>query len=253
MKSPPERGGNPAGPDVFLTTRWSRVVLAADLENPDAHSALSSLCQDYWRPLYHFARRRGNSPEDAQDFTQGFIMGLLEKGGIARADRARGSFRTFLLGAFCHYLANQERHRTAQKRGGGAEILSIDKDPETDFAIEAVDALTPELLYDRSWALALLERVMTRLQEEYAKAGRQVLFETLQPHLSGAAGRPGYAQLGTAMGMSESAITVAIHRMRRRYGMLLREEVSSTVDSPEAVEEELRHLIRMVSPASGVP
>lgn len=226
-------------------------MLAGDVENPEAHGALASLCQDYWRPLYHFARRKGASPEDAQDLTQGFIMGLLEKGGIARADRARGSFRTFLLGAFCHYLANQERHRTAQKRGGGTEILSIGRDPEDDFPAEAVDTLTPELLYERSWALGLLERVMTRLQEEYAKADRQLLFETLQPHLSGAAGRPGYAQLGGAIGMSESAITVAVHRMRRRYGVLLREEVAATVDTPEAIEDELRHLIRVVSPAHG--
>ena len=232
---------------VFLTTRWSRVVLAGDSDHPEAHAALSSLCEDYWRPLYYFARRKGHPPEDAQDLTQGFIMGLLESGGIARADPERGRFRTFLLAAFCHYLANQRRDQTTLKRGGGLVGRSLDEDPEAGFHQYAIETMTPERLYERAWALALLERVMAKLRAQYTKAGRTVLFEAIQPHLSGSAGRPGYARLGEKVGMSESAITVAVHRMRRRYGELLREEIAATVSTPEAVEEELRYLIQVVS------
>ena len=231
---------------AFLTTRWSRVILAGDATVADAHEALSSLCRDYWRPLYHFARRKGHSPEDAQDFTQGFIAGLLAHNGIARADRERGRFRTFLISAFCHYLANQHRDRSAQKRGGENAMLSLD-DADAGFAQQASDGVTPELEYERSWAMALLERVMGRLRDEYAGAGRLALFEKMQPHLSGAAGRPGYARLGEELGMSEGAVTVAMHRMRRRYGELLREEIAATVATPEEVEDELRHLMNVVS------
>jgi RNA polymerase sigma-70 factor (ECF subfamily) len=203
--------------------------------------------------LYYFARRKGHRPEDAQDFTQGFIAGLLEKGGIARANPERGRFRTFLLSAFCHYLSNQHREQMAQKRGGLRTILSLDEEPEAGFLGQAVDNMTPELLYERSWALALLEKVMGQLRAEYTKAGRAPLFEAIQPHLAGAAGRPGYAQLGASLGMGESAITVAVHRMRRRYGELLREEIATTVVTPEEVDDELRHLMRMVSVSPGSP
>lgn len=237
---------------VFLTTRWSRVVLAGTPDHPEAHSALSSLCQDYWRPLYYFARRKGHSPPDAQDLTQGFIAGLLESDGIVRADRERGKFRTFLIASFCHYLAKQHREQTAQKRGAGVVPISLDENAETGFFPEAAEAMTPELLYDHSWALALLSRVMARLQKEYEDAGRGDLFQIIQPHLSGGAGRPGYARLGEKIGMSESAITVAVHRMRRRYGMLLREEIAATVATPEAVDEELRYLIQIVSVSPSV-
>jgi len=227
--------------------------LAGDADHPEAHAALSSLCQDYWRPLYYFARRKGHPPADAQDLTQGFIMGLLEKGGIARADRERGSFRSFLIGAFCNYLANEHRNQLTQKRGRGVPLLSLDEDPEAGFLQQLVDVTTPELLYERAWATALLERVMARLREEYEKANRGAFFEAIQPNLSGAVGRPGYAQLGEQVGMSESALTVAVHRMRRRYGELLREEIAATVATPEAVEEELRYLINIVSASPPAP
>jgi RNA polymerase sigma factor (sigma-70 family) len=226
------------------------VVRAGDSAHPEAHEALSGLCQDYWRPLYHFAQRKGHSHEDAQDLTQGFIAALLEKGSIARANPERGRFRTYLLSAFCHYLSNQHRDQTTQKRGGNGMILSLDEGAEVGLLAQVVDTMTPEHWYERSWALALLEKVMTRLRTEYAKASRQRLFEVIQPHLSGAAGRPGYAALGASVGMSESAITVAVHRMRRRYGELLREEIAATVATPEEVEDELRHLLQVVSTAS---
>lgn len=207
------------------------------------------MCRDYWGPLYHFARRKGHQPEDAQDLTQGFILTLLEKNSIALADRERGKFRTFLLSAFCHYLANERRDRAAQKRGGGQALISWDAECEQGYLLQASDPITPERQYERSWALELLERVMSRLREEYETAGRLQLYEAIQPHISGAEGRPGWARLGATLGMSESAVTVAMHRMRRRYGDLLREEIANTVASPREVEDELRHLMHVVSAA----
>jgi RNA polymerase sigma factor (sigma-70 family) len=240
----------PAG-EEFLTTRWSRVVLAGDVDHPEAHAALSSLCQDYWRPLYHFARRKGLSNEDAQDVTQGFIMSLLEKGCFAAADQQRGRFRTFLISSFCHYLTDAYRAQSARKRGGGVAPLSLDEEPESGFSREAVETMTPELLYDRTWALAVLERVMTQLSAEYTEAGRTALFEAILPHLSKPSGRPGYSGLVESLGMSEGAVAVAVHRMRRRYGELLRKEIAATVASPEEVDDEIRHLMAVVSAAPG--
>ena len=206
----------------FLTTRWSRVVLAGNAGHPEAHAALSSLCPPNRRPLYHFARRKGLSNEDAQDVTQGFILSLLEKGGFATADQQRGRFRTFLISSFCNYLTNAYRAQSARKRGGGMATFSLDEEPESGFSREAVETMTPELLYDRTWALAVLERVMTPLSSEYTEAGRKPLSEAILPHLSRASGRPGYSGLVESLGMSEGAVAVAVHRMRRRHGELLR-------------------------------
>ena len=236
-------------PAAFATTRWSRVIRAAALSEPDQQEALADLCREYWGPLYHFARRKGHGPEDAQDLTQGFILSLLTSNGIAAADRERGKFRTFLLSAFCHYLANQHREGAAQKRGGGNLPISWDAGCEEAFLLQASDSMTPERQYEKSWALALLDRVMQRLRAEYEMANRLPLYEALQPFMSGAEGRPGYARLGADLGMSESAVTVAMHRMRRRYGELLREEISQTVTSAKELEEELRHLMHVVSVA----
>ncbi|PZR72454.1 MAG: hypothetical protein DLM73_13140 [Chthoniobacterales bacterium] len=241
------KDGRHAARAIFVTTLWSRVIRAASPADEDGREALSSLCGDYWGPLYHFARRQGRQPDDAQDLTQGFLLSLLEKNGIALANRERGKFRTFLLAAFCHYLANERRDRSAQKRGGGQAPVSWDAACEEGFLRQASHRITPELQYEKTWALTLLDRVMGRLREEYENAHRLPLYETIQPHLSGAEGRPGYARLGAGLGMSESAVTVAMHRMRRRYGQLLREEIANTVSLPEEVEDELRHLMHVVS------
>ncbi|MBS0657851.1 MAG: sigma-70 family RNA polymerase sigma factor [Verrucomicrobia bacterium] len=230
-----------------MTTRWSRVVRAGEQDGADSQEALASLCRDYWRPLFHFARRKGHSPAEAQDLTQGFICSLLESNGIARADRNKGRFRTFLLGGFCHHLAKEHRSRQAQKRGGVAAIFSLDGDPEASFAAQAAHHLTPELQFERSWALALLERIMGQLEAEYRRADRGAVFEALRPHLSGAGGRPGYAALGAEIGLSEGAVATTLHRMRRRYGELLRAEIASTVEDPAEVDDELRHLLRVVA------
>jgi RNA polymerase sigma-70 factor (ECF subfamily) len=221
--------------------------MAGDSNHPNADEALSSLCRDYWGPLYNFARRKGHSPEDAQDFTQGFIMGLVEKQGFSAADPERGRFRTFLIGAFCNYLTSARRAQSAQKRGGGHVIIPLDEDLEAGFHRHAVDGKSPELIYDQSWAFAILERVMKLLAEEYSKADRNALFQAIQPQLSGISGRLGYAKVGEALGISESAVAVAVHRMRRRYGEILRAEIAATVASTDEVEDELRHLMKIVS------
>lgn len=232
-----------------MTTRWSRVVKAGDLEQADAGKALAELCRDYWRPLYCFARGKGQTPEDSQDLTQGFLANLLEKNGLAAADRERGRFRTFLLGAFCHFMANQHRDQARQKRGGGRTTVSM-HDPEVEllYTSQARHEETPERIYERSWALALLERVMDRLRGEYDKAGRRALFSALQPHLTGG-GKPGYARMADELGLSESALTVALHRMRKRYGLLLRQEIADLVESEDEVEDELRHLMAVLAPS----
>jgi RNA polymerase sigma-70 factor (ECF subfamily) len=237
---------NDSTPGVFLTTRWSLVVRAGDDDEKTAAKALADLCRDYWRPLYHFARRKGQSAEDAQDLTQGFIAKLLESGSFSRADREVGRFRTFLISSFMNYMSNQHRDQTTQKRGGDLRMTSLD-DPDLEAGYAAHDRMTPERLYERSWALALLERVMLRLREEYEKAGRMRLWDAIEPQLTGGSTRPGYAKMAAELGMSESALTVSVYRMRKRYGTLLREEIAATVTDAAEVEDELRHLMVIVS------
>lgn len=222
--------------------------MAGDGEGREARSALETLCRDYWRPLYYYARRSGQSPEDAEDLTQGFIMGLLESGSIARATPERGRFRTFLLSSFGNFMANRHREQSTQKRGGGMAAFSIEaEETETAFALEMTDSATPESLYERSWALALLDSVMERLKQEYIEADRGELFSAVQPYLAGGGPRPGYAKIAAALGLSESALGVAVHRMRKRYAAMLREEIAGTVAGEEEVDDELQHLMQVVS------
>lgn len=236
----------PAPPNAFVTTRWSRVIRAGAAERDEAQEALASLCQDYWRPLFQFARRAGRSVEEAQDLTQGFLCELIESNTFARADRTRGRFRSFLLAAFVHFMANEQRQQNAQKRGGGQIRLSIEEEIGAEPP-NLVDHATPELHYERSWAYTLLARVLAKLQHDYEAVGRGALFQTLHPHLSGGGGHPSHADLGAALKMTEGAISTALHRMRRRYGELLRAEIAETVESEGEVEEELRHLLRVIA------
>jgi RNA polymerase sigma-70 factor (ECF subfamily) len=231
---------------LFMTTRWSRIVAAGQEDGDRSRQALGELCRDYWKPLYFFARRKGKSPEDAQDLTQGFIASLLESQTLSRADKSLGRFRSFLLSSFTNYIINEHRQGTALKRGGGRPTLPLD-DPGVEESYAAQETTTPELLYDRSWALALLNRGMQRLREEYAKAGRLPLYERIQPIVSGSGGGLGHAQIAAELGMTEGAVTVSVHRMRKRYGQLLREEIAETVESEAEIESELRHLISVVS------
>jgi len=233
------------GQGLFMTTRWSRIIAAGEEDSDRSRQALADLCRDYWKPLYFFARRKGKSPEDAQDLTQGFIASLLESQTLARADKSLGRFRSFLLSSFSNYIINEHRQGTALKRGGGRPMVSLD-DPGVEESYAAQETTTPELLYDRSWALALLDRGMQRLREEYVKAARLPLYEKIQPIVSGSGGQ-GHAQIAAELGMTEGAVTVSVHRMRKRYGQLLREEIAETVESESEIESELRHLISVVS------
>lgn len=216
----------------------------------EAHTALESLCRAYWYPLFAFLRRRGLSADDAQDTTQAFFLHIIEGEMLTRASEEKGRFRSYLLGSLQNFLTNQYRREHTQKRGGGHAIVSFDAmEAEERFAHEPVDAMTPETQFERSWAFALLERVIVRLGQDYEQAGRKALFDKLQPFLAGKAQMGGYDDLGRELAMSPGAVAVAIHRMRRRYGELLREEIAHTVSTPEEVEQEIAYLLEVVARA----
>lgn len=232
----------------FLTTHWSVVLAAADTSSPQAPQALATLCQAYWYPLYAFVRRQGHSPHDAQDLTQAFFARLLEKGYLKDVDRQRGRFRSFLLASLKHFLANQWDRARALKRGGGQQVISLDeRDAESRYALEPKDEQSADRLYERRWALLLLERVLGRLKQEFVSAGKAGLFEALKGVLSAGSGALPYAEVAARLGTSEAAVKVAVHRLRRRYRELLRAEIAQTVASPAEVEDEIRYLFAVLS------
>jgi RNA polymerase sigma-70 factor (ECF subfamily) len=227
---------------MFATTRWSLVIAAQDRSQPEAGQALAELCRLYWYPLYGYIRSRGHGHDEAQDLTQEFFARLLEKDGLAAVDQNKGRFRSFLLAACQHFLANQHDHDRAQKRGGGRPSVSIDfRDADGRYAHEPAHAETPERLFERRWALALLERVLARLRGEYEAAGRGRLFECLKSRLTGDRAVP-HARVAAELGVTEGAVKVAVHRLRQRYRELLRDEIGQTVDDPAEVEAEIRSL-----------
>lgn len=227
----------------FASTQWSIVLAARDAEPARAREALSELCETYWRPLYLYARRCGQSPEDAQDLTQGFLTHLMEKQSLRHVDPGLGRFRAFLLASLKHYMTNERRRGQSQKRGGAASTVSLE---EMTGAVAVADqALTPEQQYERNWALALLGRATTRLEAEFAAAGKARIFETLKPYLTGDRDMR-YAGAASLLGISEVTVRVAVHRMRGRFRDLLQEEVARTLADPGdagAVEQELRFLL----------
>jgi RNA polymerase sigma factor (sigma-70 family) len=228
----------------FATTRWS-VVLAAGAESssPGVQEALTTLCETYWYPLYGFLRNRGYSAEDAQDVTQAFFARLLEKQSIRHADPARGRFRSFLLASLKNFAANERDREIAQKRGGDVPILSLEiETAEGRFQMELPTDETPDRVFDRRWALTLLDRVMSRLNAETARGAKPSQFDRLKAYLTGDQPQLSYAETASDLGTSEGAIKVAVHRLRRRFRDLVRDEISHTVSSPEEVEDELRHL-----------
>jgi RNA polymerase sigma-70 factor (ECF subfamily) len=227
----------------FKTTHWSSVLHAADSNDPTAEASLARLCQTYWYPLYYYIRRLGHSPEDARDFTQEFLARLVHKDYLKGVKRGKAKFRSFLLMALKRFLANEWDRAHRLKRGGGQELVSLDaQDTENRFLAEPVDQMSPERAFERRWALALLSQVLSRLETEFCASNKAPLFEELKGLLSGEQTGSSYAELGQRFGMSESNVKVSIHRLRRRYRELLREEVTTTVDSPEEVDEEIRHL-----------
>jgi DNA-directed RNA polymerase specialized sigma24 family protein len=233
---------------VFATTRWSLVLNAARPDLPESDHALAELCRLYWYPLYAHVRRFGHDPHTAQDLTQEFFARLLEKNYLSTADRKRGKFRWFLLTAFKCFLANEWDRVCAQKRGGGNQPVWLDAlTAEERYRFEPVDTLTADQLYDRRWALDLLARVQQGLSREYASADKAERFQLLEQFLPGAQPLDSYAAVGTRLGLNENAIKQEVHRMKKRYVALLRGEVAQTVAHPDEVDEELRHLIDVVS------
>jgi RNA polymerase sigma-70 factor (ECF subfamily) len=233
--------GAPAG--CFVTTHWSAVLTAGRSDTTRARAALEQLCRNYWQPLYAYVRRTGHSREEAEDLTQEFFARLLVQNTVARADPARGRFRSFLLASLKHFLAHEWEKARAQKRGGGAPLIPLEFDTaETRCAQPVALGDSPDRAFDRQWALALLEVVLGKLRREYSDAGREDLFLGLKDTLSGGRAEIAYRDLGARLGLSEGAVKVAAHRLRHRYRELLREEIANTVAGPEGVEEELRQL-----------
>jgi len=236
----------PRTPGRFATTQWSLVTAAADPDNPSSLEALPALCSSYWQPIYVYLRRRGLDHEETLDLTQGFFAKLLEKHYLADARRERGRFRTFLLTALNHYVANEWDRERAQKRGGGVAAIPIDgSEAETTYRHEPSHDDTPERLFDRRWARTLLDAGLKRLREETVHREEAGRFERLLPLLSGE-GDEGYRDLAAALGVGESALRVAVYRMRRRFRAILRDEVARTVGDRSSVDEELRHLFAVL-------
>jgi RNA polymerase sigma-70 factor (ECF subfamily) len=208
-----------------------------------ACAALGKLCQIYWYPLYAYVRRRGHSPEDAQDLTQEFFARLLENQLLASADPQLGRFRSYLLTTLNHFLANEWKKTQAQKRGGGSQTLSLDwAAAEQRYDLEPADNSAPDKIFEKQWALTLLGEVLNRLEREYQSAGKQALFAALKQTLMGVRESLPYAELARALGLSEGAVKVAVHRLRKRYRELVRDEIAGTLDQPADIESEMRHL-----------
>jgi DNA-directed RNA polymerase specialized sigma24 family protein len=242
--------GEPASERAsFPTTQWSMVINAGATSGTEAGVALETLCRQYWYPLYGFVRRQGRTHHEAEDCTQEFLARLLAKDGIATARPERGRFRTFLLTSLRNFLTKEWHREHAVKRGGGAVALSLDlRDAQDRFAHEPADAaLNPEQAFDRTWALGMIERAVSKLRAEYEKSGRGELFATLSAFVWGDGSTEALAAPAARLGMTTHAFTVALHRLRQRVGQRLRADVAETVADENDVDEELRHLIAAVS------
>ncbi|MEO7600126.1 MAG: sigma factor [Opitutus sp.] len=233
---------------VFGTTLWTIVLAAGDPNNPDAAVALDRLCRTYWYPVYAYVRRKGRAGADAEDLTQEFFSRLLARDFPVGVERDGGKFRSYLLRALDHFLINEWNRGNAVKRGGGSITFSLDGvDADARYALEPIDGSTPESLYDRRWAVAVLETVRAGLRQEYVGQGKSKMFEALEPCLTGGDDLLPYAELMMRLDLKESALKMAVHRLRKRFGELLREEIEKTVATPDEVEGEIRQLITAAS------
>lgn len=248
MADPFSKTNSPAD-GQFHTTHWSAVLHAGAVDSPAARIALEELCQTYWYPLYAFARRLGRSPAEAEDLTQAFFARFLERNFVAQAEPDRGRFRTFLLTLFRRFLANEWQRDHREKRGGFRTLLPLDTAwAESRYGTEPGHTESPDALYERQWAMILLDQVMRRLQLEYVQSGRARLFERLEACLYRDASALPYAGIAAELGLTEAAIKMAMQRLRHRYRAVLREEIAKTVTSPEEVETELRSLMGTFRP-----
>jgi RNA polymerase sigma factor (sigma-70 family) len=242
------------GAASFHTTRWTIVMRAAQSQAPGGESALAQLCRTYWYPLYIFARRRGYSPDDAQDLTQSFFLHLLEHRALAGVHRLKGKFRSFLLASFQNHLSDQADHARRIKRGGGREFVQLDaEEAEQRYHLEPVEYLTAEKLFDARWAITLLAETLNRVRQEYANEGKTSIFEALRVFLDPANTRapPSYDEVADQLQVSTGAVKTLIHRLRKRYTALLREEVGRTVSDPAEVDDEIHALCESLIASEG--
>jgi RNA polymerase sigma factor (sigma-70 family) len=247
--------GPPAeGAASFHTTRWTIVMRAAQSQAPGGESALAQLCRTYWYPLYIFARRRGYSPDDAQDLTQGFFLDLLKHRALASVDRVKGKFRSFLLASFQNHLSDQLDRARRLKRGGDKEFVELDaEEAEQRYRLEPVECLTAEKLFDARWAITLLAETLNRVRQEYANEGKTSIFDALRVFLDPGNSRtpPSYDEVADQLQVSTGAVKTLIHRLRKRYTALLREEVGRTVSDPAEVDEEIHALCEALIASEG--
>jgi DNA-directed RNA polymerase specialized sigma24 family protein len=240
---------SPGEQSAFPSTRWSRVVAAADLATPEARLALSELCSAYWYPIYAFVRRKGNDAEKSLDLTQGYFTRLLETGMLAGADPRKGRFRSFLRADCEHFPIDQHRREKALHRGGGVALIPIDaQTAEGRYRVEPADTMTPERLFDRAWAVTLLGRVLELLAAEYAASGRAELFAHLKVLLTEGKGAVPAATLAERLGKSENAVHGAVHQLRKRYRAILQDQIAATVDDSEQIDDEIRDLFEAIRP-----
>lgn len=233
---------------VFATTSWSLVVQAATPESPEASFALADLCEAYWYPLYSFVRRKGYQREEAEDLTQSFFSELLEKKQLSVADQQRGRFRTFLLAALDHFINKQWRAKNALKRGGGASIISFDFQlADKQYSNEPFHEWTPQKIFERNWALAILSKALAGVKEQYESSDKSDLFEELKVYL-GDINNITYKSMAEKLGTTEGAIKVAVHRLRERYGEQLRIQIARTVEFTSDVNQELQSLLQALRP-----
>ncbi len=232
----------------FETTRWSLIVAAGSDDSSAARDALATLCETYWYPLYAYVRRRGAGADDARDLTQGFLTSLLERRDFERVDQTRGRFRAFLLASLQHFLANDAAQRRTQKRGGAITLLPLVLDTaEGRYRVEPEDLATPETLYERRWALTVIERVLVRLRREWEAGGRTTEFDQLKACLLGQNPIGGYAAAAARLETTEGALKTAVHRLRRKFQQALRQDIAETVSDPADIDDEIRYLVRALT------
>jgi RNA polymerase sigma factor (sigma-70 family) len=231
------------------TTQWSQVLAARDGSETEARAALESLCRTYWQPIYAYVRHQGADPEEARDLTQAYFAELLEKDFLAHVDPGKGRFRSFLLASLRHFLSHERNRSRAQKRGGGTVTLSLDTDAvEQRYRLEPATGRTPEEIFMRRWALTVLGRALARLREESTSDDQRRRFEALKPYRTGEEPEKPYWVVGEALGMTETAVRQAAHRLRRRFGQVLRDEIAETVADEDAIDDEVRQLLTTIGP-----
>jgi len=238
--------------ELFPTTHWSRVLKARDGSDSEARGALETLCQTYWHPLYVFVRRQGHDSDDARDLVQAYFAELLEKGFLKSVEPGLGRFRSFLLASLKHFLSHERDRMRALKRGGETQTISLDAAATAGLEAQiASHHLSPEELFERQWALTVLERALARLRQAARESHAEAQFEILKPYLTGEAGRTPYSDVAEPLGMSEGSVRAAVLRLRKRFGKALRAEISETVSDPSEVDDEIRRLLLVIRPFQG--